>query len=1621
MKKIFYFAAMMALCLSCTKEQQGGSDVVDGGGDGGEVVAATEFSAEFSQEGISRTHLGTLSDGAYPNYWSVGDCINVNGSVSAALGSEYSTNRKTARFVFDNAVSQYSGNWYIGYPAGAFTSFSAGTGTVVVPSGQTYTAGTYDPEAFVMVGKTSGKSVKFYPRMGIVRVTATDAETPYAHKISKVRLDAVGGESLSGTFTTNYNGASATFTATSGNPYVEINAPTSAGLDFGSTFFFAVPVGTYSDGLRFTIYTKDDKSMSFSNTSAVEVGSGTMKNITSPAYVPSEVNLSCTFKTSSSAGFEWSAANSSNNIKKVWRLAIYSNAACTSLVVQHDIPADAGASGVWKSQSGTPRFIVGGLSQGTDYWCKVTDLANGVVSEALAFTTDEFTVVPASSPSGSTLVAEDFSEFGWGPAWLYNYAGHTYGGWAPVNGSSGVGANSLSCAAPAGVVDTGYYVANEYSANNMTGAMDFSTAPRFNAGWGFVSDGAINGYIQAGFLRMGDMNSNRSLIVLPELSGITTDKYATVDVTVKVAHSNDGDVTNNRDFAVFIERGLSLDATTRLYTGATLDRRYPVSLTAHGYNNQTLTFRVNGVKKTDHLMVGPYNKVTNYNRYFIYSVKVEKISESSTETFDITDSESLEHFRSRVAAGESSLNGNVLNSFTVSSSVASAWASIPGYTGTLEGNDNTISGLTQPFFDNLGGTVQNLKLNSQISVSDIDRVGIGILANSLTGSGSVSHCSVAGSLTVSYSSSESPNATCYVGGIVGEKDAGNVTYSENAAGITVSGAARAALFIGGIVANHTSGSLEYCSSTGGTISYSGDNPAGNLYIGGIVGYSTQAVSHCTSAMAVNVGGSFEPSSNNFYATGGIVGSMSADQPITSCTNSGNITYSQQLTATSYGYSFVAGVVGRSEGNVTSCSNSGEIQYTGCCLANYSFVGGIIGTSSTDKFVSGSNTGPITINSTTQTGTDFYVGGVAGRAGNITAPNSGKITISRLASATAYIGGIAGWAYNNVSSSSPNSGEIEISNFTASSVTYIGGVAGVMYSAGNVRASNEGDIKLNDTCLSTGGNLLVGGIVGRTTRAVYGTINSGHIDNAMNVASDAWISIGGIAGENSAGSWVGTESDSNKNDNTGNVTNTASGGGIKIGGISGNALGRICNAYNTGSIINSGNSVDEGIYVGGVAATSHQLISCYNNGDVTNTADSGNSSTGVITVGGITGYAENSAFSKCINRGAISNSGTAGKDDTYCRVGGLVGQSVGLNLSASGDNTNINYGDVTDTSDSQDSAFAGVVAYAEGNVSDFSNCRNEGTVTIGGSKTYIFTGGIAGAFKNSSVLDNTYNSGAITASGATMASSGFIRCGGIIGGWLKEACVSQTITGCTNTGSITLQPDNFGGAMGSNDSFVGGIAGGGRNDEGECGKELVNCTNSGDITMGSTGSTNSGKLYHRYCVGGIIGFTDVNPTGSKCIANIRFRSKTGTNRVGGIAGEMMIESIHDVTYKGTVNSNGAEGTNYTGGLVGNVGTGEITFNNCTVSGTMHGPNNTTTPAGIFCSNKGNGTGPTINITNCNVGSNTHLQAAASGYYITITSASDITASNVFGHNGKNRNCTAGTNSGNSVVDPDTITL
>ena len=1646
MKKNLALLAIAAVFCACANEKAD-PDVISSGEE------ITEFGASIP-EVDSKTYLSAKDGSVWHTLWGNGDAININGISSIALstGDGY-VGTSYARFTMASAVSP---TFYYAYPASKVSSYSKGGSTITVPTTQTWVSDQYDPNAYIMLGNGNSSQLTFHPVMGLVKITTTAPASGTLY-VEKVRVEAIGSEKLSGTFTTNYS-------ALSGGSSNYVDVVPASRQAFGTAFTAVIPAQTYADGLRITIFANTassgagtQKTMVFSKQSGITIVASTLTPITAPEFKESAITLACTFKTSSSLGLEWSGANAANNITKPWRLAVYSDSGCNTLVVQHDIPADPDGTGVWKDQGGTPRFIVGGLSQGTTYYCKVTDLLNGVSSVA-AFNTESFTPVSASSPSGSTLVAEDFSEIGWGPAWLGGYAGHRYAGWAPEDAAHAT--NAISFAAPTGVVTEGYYQQYEFAVNNVNTNMDYSTVTRLRDGWGYSWEGGFNGYPQPGFLRMGGKNANRSFVVCPALS-ITEGKYATVDVTVVVTHSVNGDTSNNADFGVFKESGLTLsNATQRQYTGAVLNHAYPMVMSTYGYNKATLTFRVNGVKNTDHLVLGLYKNVKDYNRFFLFSVKVDRVgSEYNEEIFDITDAVSLDLFRSRVAGGATALKGNVINDIDASS-IASSWTPIAGYTGTLSGNNKTITGLTKPFFADLQGDVEYLTLNSTINATtDTFEEGPAIFAEELAGGGSLDHCISQGSVTFQPSTAVT-NSTRYVGGLVGVVTSGTVTNCSNAASVSFphnsqtndmiinvggaigainsatafsnvsnSGSVTVGVInatsttregrIGGVVGYIPNASSITGFNNSGAISFTG-TIYGKLSIGGVVGRTQKAVSSSQNSGTITAGGAMNAGSSEYRYVGGIAGYVGANVALTNNTNTSTGTITN--TGSSAGYTLIGGISGYPSGIVSGGSNAASVSYSGSS-GNTVCVGGIAGRTVSDKTGTRindvTNSGNISVSeSSSHAGKTIFVSGISAhhQSGDVLAHNSGSITVENLHCDGVVVGALCGQAGKNSSnkasilSGSDNSavGDISVSGITATNHCYVGGLVGRGY--GSVTsASNAGDVEF--TSSSGPKSVYIGGLVGLLENVSDNSMNGGHNSGAIS-----------------------------------NEVASGSGCDVSLGGLAGRSNVSISSSYNTGTVSNSGNSACD-ICIGGLVGngSSITLTTCYNTGAVSNSGDA--AADRIIAEGGLVGWSSSCTYaSACYNTGSITNSGVGSNDGTgaagtasdYSQVGvcvgGLVGLANGANTLTSTSSTyNYNNGAIRDNSSSEYVAVGGVCGYAGGAVSSFNYCRNQsaGTITISGDKTYIYYGGIAGAFGNSSTIDYVKNSGSIVASGATMAISGYLRLGGIIGGWTNDACTSQTINGSANEGSITLQPAGFGysGEGDLQDSYVGGIAGGGNN-SGVCGKALVNCKNSGAITLGS-----SNKLYHRFCVGGIIGFTDVNPTGSKCIANIRFRSDPpsgdGNNRVGGIAGEMMISSIHDVTYKGTVNTNGTTTgsgspyyANYTGGLVGNVGTGTHTFTNCTVSGTMRGPNSTTKSAGIFFSCAGGGTGPTVNIESCTVGSGTQIQVHDNPvtYNCTISSASDITAANVCGTNGTKRTCTTGTNDGKStVVDPSTITL
>ena len=731
-----------------------------------------------------------------------------------------------------------------------------------------------------------------------------------------------------------------------------------------------------------------------------------------------------------------------------------------------------------------------------------------------------------------------------------------------------------------------------------------------------------------------------------------------------------------------------------------------------------------------------------------------------------------------------------------------------------------------------------------------------------------------------------------VGGVVGRCNEGSIISGVTNSGsinYTANNTSSKETYIGGIVASNTRGgtSLSGCNSTSGTLSYTGSNANGPLYIGGVVAYSTRPVSSCTSSMTLNIGGSFEPTLNNYYSTGGIVGYMKEDELISGCLNTGNITWSQQLV--SNGFSFLGGVVGNTKGSVENSSNGGTITFSGKNAANDPFIGGLVGSTHADNTHSitgkygsatATNYGSVVINTSVQATKQFYVGGVVGRLhskGSLTATNSGTINVTNLTCALLDLGGLAGLANGTVNSGSSNlaAGDITVSGLTTSQISYIGGVVG--RSAASITATNYGDVTLTNgsTC---GRDLYVGGIVGNTTAALSTCTNSGAVSNACPMTGSSYnMHIGGIAGattsstvsschntvtvENTANSarriYVGglcgyCTSEVSSSDNTGNVTNSGNTGNkeaLLVGGLFGEAGEAVSSSHNSGAVSNSGDSAED-ICLGGLSGNNYgqTFTTCYNTGAVSNSGVGG-----THAVGGIAGWssAGSTYSSACYNTGAVSNSSNA---TTASHIGGLIGHSRAVSILTSTTSTyNYNNGTVTDSSSSREIAIGGICGFANNYATNFTYCRNlsGGTITItNGSPFNAYVAGILGIAGDHADGDNVVtlslasNSGAINVTNVTVGN--VLAVGGVLGqagGTVPVVSGTDSDHQTTNSGNITFTSCTIGEQL-----RLGGVVG--AYDDATA-ATVAYCTNSGTITSSAVSNLVISSTNNNY-VGGIIG-------------------------------------------------------------------------------------------------------------------------------------------------------------------------
>lgn len=707
------------------------------------------------------------------------------------------------------------------------------------------------------------------------------------------------------------------------------------------------------------------------------------------------------------------------------------------------------------------------------------------------------------------------------------------------------------------------------------------------------------------------------------------------------------------------------------------------------------------------------------------------------------------------------------------------WASIEGYTGTIQGNGYAIKGLTTPLFATTTANIKGLHLEG-VNIVETENDVLGAFARVY--GGQMSHCSASGTMQINNTTYDEAAAEDYtninIGGLIGRTQAANVSDCVNNIDITISSLTKAdsansySPVIGGCIGMATGGTiLEGLTNNGDVVYDSVHGTKSAFYISGVLGRAGTVTSAPIDLISIK-----------------------------NCTNNGKVTATETSVRTST--AVISGVIGTATG-ATECDqlhNTGEVSdyATTTYSKNGTYIAGVAGYYIYNSATNFSNSGAIK-----SCGKKYavWIGGVTGHWDKASASsfihdnfdNSGTIEVSGTHTNNVHVGGV--FAYPQKSPKKyncDNSGDIIISGSVGGQLK-CGGLLSTQwgqYTDGNKNCSNSGNIHVTSTVVLSD-TAFIGGLVGlgnNSTGSVYKNVVSCY--NTGNILVEATaknnLYVGGLIGGQSTGA-VFTDCY-----NTGSVTVKAQGATTEtsVGGISGGAYGG--------------------------ATRDSKYEGCYNEGAVLVEVPSGGLAGGVY-VAGLVGrvvpstHTHMAAFIECENRGSVTLKGSLceverAKDEEPAKacVGGIVG------LFKSTDSRNLTITDCTTTStgaitveatSSKKVYVGGILGHSEGTATLSGNTPAAPISIIGTYKDAFYVGGIAGCHVGTKVqtLTANTNNGTISAdptSATTGVISGVIShvTGSVVIGSENEA------DGCKNNAKLSLKGSYSAG------SYVAGIMG-----------------------------------------------------------------------------------------------------------------------------------------------------------------------------------------------------------------------
>lgn len=264
MKKIFVLIAILAAAISCGKKDDG---IID---PSNTQLVPLSFRAVGD---VTKTSL----DGQNI-IWSTSDKINVFSGASFGTNEQFtvSTTESSGHIATFDGLGLVSPEYYAlsPYQAGA-TITSAGVITAVLPEAQNAVAGSFGPKANLSVANVQGGVEELqFKNVGALLAVTVPAD------VTGLKVEALGGEMMTGTAQISYNGGEPSVNITTGYSYVE------TAISGAGTYYLVVFPNNFASGFRITL-SRPGYTATLEKGSAINVERNDIVNLADITTVPS--------------------------------------------------------------------------------------------------------------------------------------------------------------------------------------------------------------------------------------------------------------------------------------------------------------------------------------------------------------------------------------------------------------------------------------------------------------------------------------------------------------------------------------------------------------------------------------------------------------------------------------------------------------------------------------------------------------------------------------------------------------------------------------------------------------------------------------------------------------------------------------------------------------------------------------------------------------------------------------------------------------------------------------------------------------------------------------------------------------------------------------------------------------------------------------------------------------------------------------------------------------------------------------------------------------------------------------------------------------------------------------